>query len=446
VFVDDVLREEGLYVRDIGVFLSDAAKNLTFALWSGPKEGVWSEGTVMEQVAHLPEQSFEKVMQAIPLKPVNYMFLGAPNLRQEIALGPSGDIRLLTNSLRAPGPDLDRRGWSFAELTWQFRSGTNPVFWGKDSRKVSRKLEQGWLPVATHSWTDDGVEFNQTSVATPLLTDISRLKSSNGCELVVLATRFTLSNTLAKPVTATLWTQLNHQRSVRLEPTGLLRVAEPSDGKSHAGLTPVRGRFQREHGRLELIALPDDPARKGAREAIRYTVELEPGQSESLELSVPYLELLTEAEVAALGRLRFAPTHEAVVSFWQDRAMRGMTIEVPDLFLNEFFKASLWHVLISNDIDPVTRHVQQGAATHHYRNYLNETMMVARALEMRGEHAEAAALLQPFIDSQGVKGLPGNFRTRPTRTRTPPMATTCITVGAFGRLPNTSRGLAIPIT
>jgi hypothetical protein len=60
----------------------------------------------------------------------------------------------------------------------------------------------------------------------------------------------------------------------------------------------------------------------------------------------------------------------------------------------------------------VTRHVHQGAATHHYRNYLNETMMVARALEMRGEHEEAAALLQPFIDCQGVKGLPGNFQSR----------------------------------
>jgi hypothetical protein len=55
---------------------------------------------------------------------------------------------------------------------------------------------------------------------------------------------------------------------------------------------------------------------------------------------------------------------------------------------------------------------QHGAATHGYKNFLNETMMVARALEMRGEHATARRLTAPFLASQGSKGLPGNFRTR----------------------------------
>ncbi|MCX8107645.1 MAG: hypothetical protein N3G20_02455 [Verrucomicrobiae bacterium] len=89
-----------------------------------------------------------------------------------------------------------------------------------------------------------------------------------------------------------------------------------------------------------------------------------------------------------------------------------MTYEVPERYLNELFKANLWHVLISTDIDPFTGQYQHGAATHGYKNFLNETAMVIRSLEMRGEHEEAERLITPFLENQGVKGLPGNFRSK----------------------------------
>jgi hypothetical protein len=56
---------------------------------------------VAETVARLPEQSFDRVSRAMPAKPPRYCFLGAPNLRQEIALEPQGDIVLHADSLRS---------------------------------------------------------------------------------------------------------------------------------------------------------------------------------------------------------------------------------------------------------------------------------------------------------------------------------------------------------
>ena len=422
VFVDDVLREGGLYVRDIGVFVSDAERHLTYATWPGPPGEVWKEGTVSEQVARLPEQNFEPVMLAIPPKPPTYLFLGVPNLRQEIALGPNGDLRLLADSLRSPGLDAERRPWSWKELGYHFSSGELPTKPGdEDPRSVSRQLEDGWLPVATYEWNEGGVRYQQSSVASTLDGDIADLKTTNGVEPVVLATQFKITNSRSNLAAARLWLELNHHAPLRPEPDGTLTLAGASDNTKPTDLTPVRGRFiTRGKGRLEFVPLyPSQPGILGPdakpyplREALRYQVELKPGESHAVELHVPYIELLDARELAALKSLSFDAVHQSVVKFWKARVAQGMTYEVPEKFLNEFFKANLWHVLISTDLDPVTGQCQHGAATHHYKNYLNETAMVARSLEMRGEHEEARRLIETFLANQSVKGLPGNFKSK----------------------------------
>jgi hypothetical protein len=404
VFVDDVLREGGLWVRDIGAFVSDAERTLTFASWPGPAGPAWKEGTVLEQVARLPEQSFERVRQAIPLKPVPYLLLGVPNMRQEFALGPKGDIRLLADSLRSPGTDAERRPWTWRELCYQFASGEQPGWWRNDRREVQRSLEEGWLPVVRHAWNDGEIAFVQSSLAAPLLADIARLESRTGTEPLALLNRVEMRNLSPQRRTARLWLALNHPGSLRLETNGWLALAAPSEGANRPGLTPLRGRLNTgDRGVLAFVP---------TNRTVCYSVELEPGQTHALELALTYLELLDAREVAAIGALSFDQVHPSVTRFWRERVSQGMTCQVPDLYLNEFFKASLWHALISTDIDPVTGHHQHGAATHHYKNYLNETAMVARSLEMRGEHEAARLLLEPFLACQGVKGLPGNFRTR----------------------------------
>ncbi len=421
VFVDDVLREGGLYVRDIGAFVSDADKNLTYASWPGPGGEVWKEGTIAEQVERMPEQTFEQVMKAIPAKAPNEIFLGAPSLRQEIAVGPKGDIRLYAGSLRSAGPDAERRAWLGKSLVYEFSTGENPKVRGtKDRRAVKRSLTENWLPVVQHEWTEGEIVWKETCVAAPLLEPISRLKSRTGTETVVLVAQFTIENTSSNPRTASLWLELSQSVPMRLGAEGTIYLQRSSDGTNRPGLTPLRGRVNtRGKGTLRLVPLyPGQPGVRDAqgnepdptREGVHYSLTLQGNESHSIEVAVPYVEHLTPGELAALQSISYVPTEEAVVAFWKERVGRGMTYEVPEQFLNEFFKASLWHALISTDIDPVTGHHQHGAATHVYPNFVNETAMVARSLEMRGEHEEAARLLQPFIDCQGVKALPGNFK------------------------------------
>ena len=421
VFVDDVLREGGLFVRDIGVFVSDASLNLTHATWKGPAGEVWSEGTVMEQVARMPEQSFEPLIKAIPLKAPRHCFLGAPDLRQEIAVSPLGDLELFADSLRSPGPDANRRPWTWSSLNFRLATGEKPDFTSPGRRQVTRQLEEGWLPVVRHDWKDEGIDYTETCVVSTLLGDIADLKTTTGTEPIVLAARIEMKNTSATPQTARLWLMPDHNTPIHLAIDGAMVLNAASDGLEHPGLVPVRGRFNTfGKGDLDLTNAPMQAAPAAdpsgfppeAPQAVRYQIGLAPGQSHSIDLVVPYIELLTIEEARALKTITFTNTHDSVTRYWKKRADAGMTYEAPDRYLNSLFKANLWHVLISTDLDPDTGQSQHGAATHVYPNYLNETAMVIRSLEMRGEHREALRLLNTFLVNQGVRNLTGNFKSK----------------------------------
>lgn len=422
VFVDDVLRAGGLFVRDIGVFVSDASRGLTYASWravagDAPAADGWGGGTVLERVAGLPEQDFARLLGKMPAKAPPDCFLGVPDLRQEIAVSPQGNLRLFADSLRSPGPDADRRPWTWEDLTFEFRDTATPQFGAADPRQVTRSLEEGWLPIVRHEWRRGEISYVESALAAPLMADIGAMPVKTGAEPVVLTARFEITNHADEPRTAWLWMAWNHGRPCQLTVDNTLVLMGPSEGPQRPGLVPVRARFNLfQQGELDLAPLPGaataEPGRAEVRQAVRYRVELGPRASHAIELAVPYIELLTAEEVGALRALSYTRVHESVAAFWRRRVSQGMTLEVPEAHLNALFKANLWHVLISTDLDPETGLSEHGAATHGYKNFLNETAMVARSLEMRGEHAEAAKLLEPFLVSQGAKGLPGNFKGR----------------------------------
>lgn len=414
ISVDEVLAAGGLLVRDVGVFVSDADKQLTHESWSKSTGATPPGRTIAEQVASLPEQSLAQANEAIPAKPPVHLWLGAPNLRQEFSLGPRGDVRLLADSLRSEGPDAERRPWAWSVLAFSFAGGETPSAEASEQPPVTRDLAEGWLPVVHHHWSAGGIDYTQTSFATTLTNDLATLSSTNGLEPLALLNRFELHNPSSEPRVAWLWTTLNQPQPLRLAIDGTLLLSRPSDGVPREGLLPVRGRFD-THGRGELdLAVMTQSAKppRGAQEAVRYRIELAAGETHAVDFALPYVELLEPFELAALKALRFEEARAVVTNFWTHRVSRGMTYEVPEPVLNHFFKANLWHVLISTDIDPETGSHQHGAATHQYKNFLNETMMVARSLEMRGEHAAAGELIETFLRNQGVKGLPGNFRTK----------------------------------
>lgn len=422
VFVDDVLREGGIYVRDIDAFVSDAAKGLSYATWDGP-EGEW-DATVMAKVARMPEQSLQRVMEKMPAKAPREAHLGVANMRQEFTISPAGNIELLHMSLRGPGQDADRRPWTERELKYALATGASPGFGYDRGRSVKRWLEENYLPVIRCEWTTEGIRYKQSALATTLLAPIGeREDARKGDETLILLERIEMQNTTDSEQTAWLWLELSRKGAMRMDERGVMVLDAPSDGTPRPGLTPVRGRID-TNGRGDLAILPDyEPALSGSpdpsladgaspRQVVRYAVKLGPGEKHAVFLSITYIELLTDEELNALASQRYDDRYSEVIDYWRKRINAGMLYEVPEPILNDLYKANFWHMLITTDRDPETGLYEHGAATMRYPIYANETGMVAQSLEMRGEHAEAMRLLEPFIVSQGARPLPGNFRSQ----------------------------------
>lgn len=421
VFVDDVVREGGIYVRDVDAFVSDASKDLSYSMWKRPADA-W-DGTVMEKVARLPEQSMENVARAIPMKPPREAHLGLPNMRQEFTITPSGNIQLLRDSLRSPGRDLDHRTWDDWALTYHLSTLETPVFTEDGGREVIRYLEDGYLPIIHADWKTQDISCAQSSFCTTLVDELGGIEEGRGDETLVLCSRITMQNTGDSEQTAFIWIESSRKDISRISPDGLL-LCEGTPPKPAAETdTWVRGRLD-TNGKGELSIVPQcTPAKPGSpdeklkdsaepRPALRYVVTLAPGEQSTLDIYLPYIDLLNPEELSALRTVRFDARYPELKAYWNKRIEEGMEYCVPEPVLNDLWKANLWHTLITTDRDPETGLYQHGAATMRYRTYANETGMVAESLEMRGEHDEAYRIIEPFLKCQGVKPLPGNFLSR----------------------------------
>lgn len=433
-FVDDVVRDGAIYVRDIEAYICTEANTQSYNTWAGP-EGVWDD-TVIERVAKMPEQTFETAMRLIPPKLIDHAHLGLPGLRQEMSIDPSSQIYSHPRSLRGLGSDTDRAPLYPGTRSYHvFRMITRQEpFEAPEPDRIERRLEDGYLPLIHSKWTDDGVDYHQSVFAAaldpavtarslasasaperPIGSGIHAANFGAGCvgdEPIAILSRLSIKNTTGSERSVEVWFAPDPAVPMTLSEDGLIVLDAPTRKPAGENLTPVRGQIVTNgRGSLTLLANHTLPGSDSPRDYIRYTLSLPPGGSHTLFVKVPYLEQLTGEEIDQLKALDWEESRKLVLDGWSKRLAGAVNdYSAPEPMLVDLWRANLWHVLIGTDRDPSTGLYQHGAATYNYASYANEAMMVARMLEMRGEHEEARRLIEPYLLSQGTKPLPGNFK------------------------------------
>ncbi len=436
-FVDDVLREGIIFVRDINAYISDATRNLSPASWRKPADA-W-DATVIEKVAAMPEQTRERATTEIPPKWIPVAHLGLPILRQEISINERSMVYTEYLSLRSPGPDRARSPnltRDEAQRHYTLVTRREQPFGPAGPKVIKRWLEDGYLPIIHSQWQLEDVDYHQTVLVTALDSEVlneslalpvAPLKhvgtsphaadfgsGLRGDEPVAGLARLEMENRTQTDQVAGFWLKVERRPPMRIEPNGLLRLESPTTAPAGPDLIPLWGQIDiRGRGDLSYKRnfFPVDS--KEPRDVIRYDVKLAPGEKHAIVLKVPYIEQFTVAEVAQLTALDWESTHAEVKRLWNLRLAAAIdNYQVPDQALMNLYRANLWHVLITTDRDPSTGLYQHGAGTYDYPNYPNEAMMVARSLEMRGEHEEARRIIEPCLISQGTRSLPGNFKSK----------------------------------
>jgi hypothetical protein len=350
-------------------------------------------------------------MAGIPrLAPARPAPLGAPSARQEPVVTPLGDWSMTAGSLHTPARDSERIPFRKGDLHAVLDTRAEPRFDGGDREGAVRSLEDGCLPLMRIAWRTDEVEFTHSLIATALLGDIGADDVRRGDETVVLLTRLEMRNTAAGPRTAFVNLRWSHEAPLELAEDGTAAIRAPGIPD---GLAAVRAVISNDlpagGGTAGWGFRPGSP---GTSTILRLESPLAPGAARTVYFKAPFVDLLDREELARLRTVSFDEEAPKVLAYWKTRIGAGMTIETPSAELNDFVRANLWHILITTDRDPATGLYNQGVGTFAYKVFANETVMIARSMDMRGEHREAERFLEPLIRFQGSEPLTGRFSTK----------------------------------
>lgn len=384
-YVDDPLGEEPVYVRDLGVIISRADREVDLARYAN----AWEKNhisTLYEQIEDLPEQTWEAAWANMPRKRSRmYFVIGCEGSRQKFRVHPNGDVWMCENYIRrAPGKDTNRLGWEGHSLNLGFGFPAVEPGW--------RTILEGYLPVVQTTWVEDGVCYEQEAFADWLFGDM-------------LADRMEGDD----PVVAMLKITLTNRSEVSRKIT--LRINSHEDDRAPETLITRDGLV---FGEKDFLRLLFDANKAGSLtetvNGLVYDVVLAAGQAHSLFVKIPHIVLSSPEEIARLGELDYAAERNRVIKFWEERTAQGTQIETPNLTINNFYRTHLMHMLVINDREPGSDCNVARCGGFWYGSFPDEGCMAIDDLDRRGYSEEAERCLDLYIKYQGTVPLPGNFQ------------------------------------
>ncbi len=380
--MDDVLHGEPIYVRALGALVARADSGHRLAAW----ETRWEQGhpdTLHRRIAQMPEQTWENAWAGMPPKARRLYFVLAPEgARQKFGVNPNGDIFLGKNFIRrVPGRDTPLLGWEGDELRYRF---------GLPAEPDDRGILENTLPIVHAAWTSgDGVCYEQEALATWLRgTEPGVLRP--GDDPAVCLVRFRLTNLTEASQVATL------AFGTAVDDTP--EVLTVRDGEVYAD-DRLRALFD-ANGRGALAS---------GSAGLAYTLSLEPGDSHTIFMTIPFLQPDSNAAWTRLAGLRYEEERVSIAAYWRARIAQGAQIETPVATLNAFYRTHLMHMLVINDREPGADRNVARCGGFHYGSFPDEGIMVVSDLDRRGYLAEAERCLELYVKYQGTAPLPGNF-------------------------------------
>jgi hypothetical protein len=340
--------------------------------------------TLYDRVGELPEQTWRSAWESIPRKKSRIYFpMGLDGGRQRFQLNADGTLQFRSNDhyLRArPGQDTPRLDWEKAPARFDCGFGGQPV---------ARDLQEHGLPICESRWETNGIQVQETAVVTELNGTAPTSGTPPADAFAVFLARITFRN-----------------------PTeGVRTISYPLRFKTGEEIIPLEvdgDGFLWAGGHLRGQVVADRlPSPDG--DSLRWWWMLEPGQTRTVILKIPYLVLSGSRERDALAHLDFDRERTAVAGYWRRELDRSARLITPEPMLNDFYRSHPMHLLVNCEREPGSdrRFARVGSFT--YGAYGNESCMMVVDLDRRGYHKEAQECLDAWLHYQGTVALPGSF-------------------------------------
>ena len=414
-----------LYIKDYGVYITWADGEPLAAFRRRLADAPQS---IYDRVAGEPEASLARALAEIPPLDVvkqnsntglgRYLPLGVEAGRQEFALRHNGELFADKRQLKLSGRDAARLLWPGAQLRYRFGTGYPPDF-RETGHRTAQSLLDGWLPVVISRWLDREIAVEETAFVALLDGPMTGPDDRRGDEDVVALLRFVLRNTTPGRKRAHFWLAVAPQEQLALCDGAIVALGRvvPDVPVARAWRVDaydeprLRGVLH-TGGRGTLAALPyaEDDVAHAIPTAILFSIDLNGGESHAITLTVPFATPSTDSnESKSVEQMNFDDRLADVVTYWREDVEAGGQMDVPDAVLADFHKAARVHVGIGVDKDPVNGLYIVPAATWSYGACGNEATWQIALLDQAGHHDRAAAYLETFLRTQGVKMPDGKF-------------------------------------
>jgi hypothetical protein len=340
-------------------------------------------------IKDLPEQTYGKSWNDMPKKRGRgFMPLGCDGGRQKFGVDSNGDVFYPKNYItRVKGKDTDRLLWEGGWLRYSF--GFPNV------EPKERYIEDGYLPIIHAKWESEGVIYEQSAFVTTLGQDILSGEPMQGDDPTILLAKVTLKNTSAETQNVTL--MLKAKCDVE-------ETLEEKDGFVFA--------TNYEPKRMRYFINTADKGTLVSDNVLSYNVTLMKDESHSIYFKIPFITLTEKEEFELVRDTEYKNEFPRVKKFWEMRVAEGTQIECPNEILENFYKAQLTHMLITDDREPGSDRYASRVGTFPYGIFPNESMMCVSDFSRRGYKKEAEERLQMLIHYQGTVGLPGMFSSK----------------------------------
>ncbi len=402
--IDD-LKHGPVYVPDFHAYITEAGQPSEFH----PPQGKGPR--IRSQIPKEPEQAYPRASREIPpLDPWQnqygdpiYLPLAADSSWQKFAFEYGGNVFIRKGGTKAMGKERERLLWRGDRITWRIGTGQKPYY--REDRKAAVSLLDGYLPVVTQRWENDGLRYQEEAFTTLLRGPLAPGDSGRDEQTpAIMMIRLTAENPGSLERNAHVWLNTKPEEQLRISGHQI-----QANGNADGEYETARCRAMFD---LEKAAAPTIETLPGSKssEGVHFSFPVPAGSSHSIILKLPFVSDLATADFVELGQLDYGAQRSRVAAYWKDKVNASARIATPEPRFDLLHKAVLWHIRMSATKDPSTGLFMVPAASYDYQVYANESCFQILMLDSLGDHDTAAAYLETLLRLQGSKNFPGLHR------------------------------------
>jgi hypothetical protein len=404
-FLRDVRMEHPIFIPQYGAAVTDALDGRSCQKIESDlrARGLASK---LEKINADPEESFDSAA------------LSTRSLSCQTWLGLSRDIRIFGVGERLDWIQPRMHGQEIAlpetdnkPCRYQFLMGRG---WGARD-KISRRLEEGKLPILHGTLVDDDITYIFTAFVT-LETQPLNQENLRGTHFLVadgfgLGHMFTgqqqvqydalLPAELARDEETVLFMRISAVNTAPVPRYAFFKNPYPGvPGKYH--LDGVNGLATYDSGRVFAVSQVNGAALTEEEVAI----DLKPGETAVFDVRFPNRPIPRERALK-LREVSFEARHGECRQFWQQKLAMAARIDLPEQRINEMLQAGLLHLdLVTYGLEP------KGTLTSTIGVYSaigSESSPIIQFMDSMGWHSTARRALTYFLDKQHDDGFIQNF-------------------------------------